>query len=134
MSASGHTFIEMIVALTTLGLLTAGGFATWSNGDLAGRARSAQFAGHLRLAQSLAMSRGAPFQVAIDGNSYRVEEAASGAVVAGDTVAGAAFSGQFPITFDSLGRPTNPGLKGLTIDGTTHWVLVHGETGLVTLP
>ncbi|MBF0427038.1 MAG: GspH/FimT family pseudopilin [Magnetococcales bacterium] len=130
---AGYSLVELLVTTLIIGTVAASGSVTFSEGRVALRAAAERFAQDIRYAQTLAMNRGSSYQVNVSGNGYTVTTSSDTATtISGATLDGVTFGGQFPIVFNTLGRPTsNAGAKTLAMNGQSVTVTVRSESGSV---
>lgn len=150
---AGFSLFELVLVLVVVGVLAVYAMPRLSDsGEVTLSATSARLAANLRYAQSLAMSRGQRYRVALTANSFQITDAGGGGIVqpltastAPISVAPAVLSGYSPpltagyVEFDTLGRPyVDPATPlaatatiTLTSGTTSASVLVAPETGHV---
>lgn len=141
---SGFTLVELVMTLIIIGILAAVvGPRFFDRKVFDERLFFEETVSAVRYAQKLALASGCLIQVSFDANGYRLRRAADcssgsfsaevqgpdGQVRFANTVpSGVAVSAtQFPVVFDSLGRPS--GAANATIGAFTFSVTA--ETGLV---
>ncbi|MBF0177111.1 MAG: GspH/FimT family pseudopilin [Magnetococcales bacterium] len=132
---SGLSLVELLIMVLTIGILTSSGYVTFSQGNISLRAKAEQFAQDIRYAQTLAMNRGASYQVNVNGSSYTITTSADTAgLLSQATLSGVTIGGTYPIVFNGLGQPTNAGVKTLTTGNQTISINVRAESGSVVVP
>lgn len=143
MTERGFTLIELVMVITIAGVLVFLAMPRASTTALSVVPQAHQLAADIRLAQSLAMTRGARHCIVVAADRYSFARSSGGTCnvaaehpsYGGGAVAftGAALNPPTTIEFDGKGRPSAAATLTLSGGGESRTLIVTAETGRVVV-